>query len=92
MSAALKVALILLVFSLLIGLLALLPDTSAYPLPPQFAASLAVYVAYAFAWINVFWFISVWWYIILLNLGLQLTIWIAKQVLRIMSWLVRIFA
>jgi len=92
MSAALKVGLILLTFSLLMGLIALLPDTTQYPLPPEFATSLGVYVSAAFAWVGVFWFISAWWWIMLLNIGLELTIWIARQVIRITSWIVRLFS
>jgi len=91
MSAALKVGLIILTFSLIIGLIALLPSTDQYPLPSEFSTSIAVVVAYVFAWVDVFWFISVWWWIALLTIGIELTIWIAKQVIRITSWVVRLF-
>jgi len=91
MSSALKIGLILLVFSLMMGLIALLPDTSQYPLPPEFSISLAVVLAYTFAWVGVFWFISAWWWAMLLTIGLELTIWIAKQVLRIFTWLTWLF-
>jgi len=92
MTAAIKVGLILLVFSLIIGLIALLPSTDQYPLPAEFTTSVAIVFAYVFAWVDVFWFISVWFWIMLLTLGLELTIWIAKQVIRIIGWLVRIFS
>jgi len=92
MSAALKVGLIILAFSLLMGLIALLPSTDQYPLPPAFATSVAVVFAYVFAWVGVFWFISIWWWIALLTIGLELSIWIAKKVIQIFSWLARLFA
>jgi len=92
MSAALKVGLIILAFSLMMGLIALLPDTTQYPLPTEFSTSVAVVLAYTFAWVGVFWFISAWWWAMLLTIGLELTIWIAKQVMRVFSWLARLFS
>jgi len=92
MTTAVKAILILLAFSLVMGFIALLPSTDQYPLDPSIAASIAVVFAYVFAWVGVFWFISVWFFIMLLTIGLDLTIWIAKQVLRLISWIVRLFA
>jgi len=92
MSAALKVGLILLGFAVLMGLIALLPSTADYPLPDEFNAGLTLIIGYAFAWIGVFWFISVYWWMMLLNFGFELSFWVGKQVIRIFGWIVRLFS
>jgi len=92
MTALVKGILVLIVFSLIVSLIALLPSTEQYPLPPEFNTSIVLIVGYAFAWVNVFWFLSAYWWMMLLNFGLELTIWLAKQVLRIIGWAVRMFS
>jgi len=92
MTALVKAGLVLLCFSLIVALIALLPSTTDYPLPTEFSSSITLIIGYAFAWVGVFWFLSVYWWMMLLNFGLELSIWIAKQVLRIIGWAVRMFS
>jgi len=92
MTTAVKVVLILLAFSLVMGFIALLPSTDQYPLDRGIAAGIAVVFAYVFAWNSTFWFIGIWFWIMLLSIGFELTVWIAKQVIRLTSWVVRLFA
>jgi len=83
---------VLLFFALIIGLIALLPDTTDYPLPPQVAASLTVVLGYAFAWGDFFWFIPVWFYLALLTIGLELSLWLARKVMWIIGFISRLVA
>jgi len=100
MSLATKTVLVILFFATLVGLISLLPSatcttgsvTGCYPLPSQFATSLFVVLSYVFAWSNVFWFINAWFQILLLQIGFDITVWIAKKVIWIIGWLARLAA
>jgi len=89
MTALTKAGLFILFFALVVILIALLPDTTQYPLPPQFTASVTVVLAYVFTWATFFWFISVWFQIMLLTMGLEITIWIAKKIIWIIGFAAR---
>jgi len=90
MSSLLKGILILLFFSLLIGLISLLPSTSDYPLDPMFASGVATIFGYYFAWSSVFTCLNTLLALSLLSIGLVLVFAIAKFVMWVISFTSRL--
>jgi len=77
---------------LVIAGIALLPDVSTYPLPPQFLASITVVLAYVFTWSTFFWFLQAWFYILTLTMGVEIAIWTARKVMWLISFGARILS
>jgi len=88
MSLVVKALVYVLFFSLLVVLIALLPLTSAYPLPPEFASSLTLIFGYYFAWSSVFTVLNTLLVCAGLGIGLELVIW----VFGILKWIAGIVA
>jgi len=83
-----KAIIVILAFSTFVGLLALLPDASDYPLPPEAAAALQVILGNVFAWSSVFSVINTLWALVLLTFGFELAVWTWKVV----QWVIGIMA
>jgi len=76
MSLLTKAVVIVLFYSFVVAIIALLPSVQDYPLSPAFASSLAVIFGYLFAWSSVFTCINSLLSIALISIGLELAIWI----------------
>lgn len=76
----------------LIGLIALLPSTTDYPLDPSIATSLTIIMGYVSAWTSIFWAINILFGVALLGIGLELILWVAKKVIWIIGWAARLFS
>jgi len=92
MSVLTKAIAVLLAFAIIVALIAALPSTRDYPLPGEFSSSLTLIIGYAFAWVGVFWFISVYWWMMILNYGFELTLWLARQLKQIIGWVIRLYS
>ena len=83
---------VVLFFSLVVILFALLPSTSEYPLPSEFSSSLIVIFSYYFAWSSVFTALNTLLTCTLLVLGFELGIFIWKIVTWVIGFVSRIVA
>jgi len=88
MSAALKALMIVAFFSLIVVLIALLPNTSDYPLPASFTNGIVIFIAYYFAWAKVFTFLNTLFFFFVLTLFMDVYIWTARLVV----WMIGIVA
>jgi len=88
MSAALKAFLIIAFFSLVVALLALLPTTADYPLPPSITTGIVTFMGYYFAWAKVFTFLNTLFFFFVLTLFLDIYTWTAKLIM----WIIGIVA
>jgi len=83
-----KAIIYVLVFSAIVVIMALLPSTTDYPLPPQFASSITVVFGYYYAWSSVFTALNTLFICATFGIGLELVIFIYKVV----TWVIGIIA
>jgi len=84
MSMLTKAILISLFATLVIVLFGLLPSTTDYPLPPEFATSLATIMGYTFAWASVFTCLYTLITVAVLGIAMEIAIFLWKVV----SWII----
>jgi len=90
MSAAVKALLVIAFFSLIVVLIALLPDTTDYPLPTSISSGVVLFIGYYFAWAKVFTFLNTLFFFFVLTLFMDIYIWTARLILWVIGVISRI--